>query len=252
VRRYPVWIALVLFALVGFVAAEAAAWVPPASKIVDRVASANRKAGRSNALAISVALGGEGDRNLARGELLSDPRGVARLELASSFGTTERHLLRGGEYLAARGGSLLAMPPPYLPPLFLLQASSSDRVRTGLLSLGGLADEVVLGRHEGAICWVMGGRDLSPPANASAALVGSPGPKAAIWVTRDGFRIIRIDRLDGTRFLLGPPRSYDGIELPQWIQIDRPGVPTTRLEILAARPGRFDDASFGTDWLQGR
>lgn len=144
------------------------------------------------------------------------------------------------------------MPAPYLPPLFLLQATSGDRVRTGLLSLGGRTDEVVLGRHADAVCWVMGGRDLPPPANASAALVGTPGPKASLWVTRDDFRIVRIDRLDGTRFLLGPLRSYEGVELPEWIQIERPGVPTTRLEILAARPGRFDDASFGTAWLQGR
>jgi len=233
-------------------ATEARAYVPPVGKIAGEVARANRKAGRDRALVLSVALRGEGGRTLGQGELLSDPRGLARLELTGSSGE-ERHLLRGGEHRAARGGSLLSGPAPWLPPLYLLQTGSGERLLSALLSLGASPTETVLGRLDETVCYVLGGRDLAPPANESAALVGSPGPKAAVWVERESFGIVRIDLRDGTRFVLGPPREHADVTLPEWIAIERPGVPPTRLEILDARSGRFDPAvTFGDDWLLGR
>ena len=248
-RRLSILLSLLLAA---GAAGHAAAFVPAAGKITAQVAQGNRKAGRNHSLVLSVALRGADDRTLAQGELLTDPRGVARLEL-SGGGNLERHLLRGGQRQAARAGSLLSQPAPWLPPVFLLQASSGDRLLSGLVSLGGRPEEVVLGRIGDTLCWVLGGRDLPPPANESAAMVGSPGPKAALWVEREGFRMVRIDLLDGTRYELGPERSFDGIVLPEWVRIERPGVPATRLEILAARRGRFELAvTFGDDWLLGR
>ena len=235
---------------VVFVAGGAAAFVPSAAKIAAQVARANRAAGRTHSLILSVALRDADDRTLAEGELTTDSRGLARLELA---GGSERYLLRGGEYLAARGGTVRSAPPPYLPPLFLLQAGDGDRVLAGVLSLGAASDEAVLGRYDGAICWVLGGRDLTAPANPSAASVGSPGPKSAVWVRREDFRIVRIDHADGTRFLLGPERDQGGVKLPEWVRIERPGTPVTRLDILGARRGRFDlSVTFGMDWLLGR
>jgi hypothetical protein len=236
----------------GLLGADAAAFVPKIEKITQQVAAANRRAERDHELVLSVVLRDRDDRKLAQGELLSDPRGLARLEL-SDGGTLERHVLRGGNHMAARGGELLSGPSPYLPPLFLLQAGSGSRVLSGLLSLGGSGEETVLGRHEGEVCYVLGGRDLAPPANESAAAFGSAGPKAAVWVTRDDWRIVRIDGADGTRWVLGPLRELGETTLPEWVRIERPGVPTVRLEILGARRGRFDPATtFGSDWLLGR
>ena len=245
--------AFLLSALIAGVSlGEAWAFVPPIGKIVDQVARANRAAGRAHSLVLSVALRSGDDRTLAQGELATDSRGLARLELTGNGGG-ERHLLRGGEHLAARHGSMISGPAPYLPPIFLLQAGNGDRLLSGVLSQGASGDETVLGRHDGAVCYVLGGRDLQPAGNASASEVGSAGPKSAVWVTRDGYRIVRIDHSDGTRFVLGPARDFGGATLPEWIRIERPGVPTTRLEILSARRSRFDLAvTFGMDWLLER
>jgi len=238
--------------MAGLAAADARAFVPPLGKIVEQVARANRAAGRAQSLVLRVALRGSDERTLAQGELWTDARGVARLEL-SAGGTRERHLLRGGEHLASRGGSLISGPAPYLPPLFLLQAGNGDRLLAGVLSHGVSGDETVLGRHEGVICYVLGGRDLPPPANASASRVGSPGPKSAVWVARDGYRIVRIDHADGTHYVMGPPRDHGGVTLPEWVRIERPGVAPARLEILSARGGRFDLATdFDRGWLLER
>jgi hypothetical protein len=238
--------------LLGLAAGDSRAFVLPVDKIVEQVARANRSAGRTQSLVLSVALRDGDDRTLSQGELRTDVRGLARLEL-SSRGTSERYLLRGGEYFAARGGTTIASPAPYLPPLFLLQAGNGDRLLSGILSLGASGDETVLGRQDGQICYVIGGRDLAPPANDSAALFGSPGPKSAVWVARDDFRIVRIDHVDGTHFVLGPPHEYGDVTLPASVRIEQPGRPAVRLDILSARSGRFDlGATFGTDWLLGR
>ncbi|NNL66042.1 MAG: hypothetical protein HKP30_07370 [Myxococcales bacterium] len=243
---------LAFAALALWLAADAAAWVPSPGILAGQVARSNRSADRSHSLVLTVALRGEGDRKLGDGELATDPRGLARLELRSG-GRVERHLLRGGEHLASSGSSLLSQPPPVLPPLFFLQVGSGQRLLSGLVSLGGSVEEIVLGRHEDAVCYVLGGRDLAPAANASASEFGSPGRKAAVWIERDSFRIVRIDRLDGTRYTFGPERDVAGTKLPGAIRIERPGVPPVRLEILDARRGRFDLATtFGMDWLLGR
>jgi hypothetical protein len=241
-----------LVAALALAAGDARAFVPPVGKIADQVARANRSAGRAQSLVLSVALRAADGDTLAQGELWSDARGVARLELAAG-GTVERHLLRGGQHLAARNGARIPDPAPYLPPLFLLQAGNGDRVLSGVLSIGASAEETVLGRHDGEVCYVIGGRDLPPPANESASLVGSPGPKASLWVERESWRIVRVDRLDGTRYVLGPPRDHGDVTLPAWVRVERPGAAPARLEVLSARAGRFDlSGSFGTDWLLGR
>lgn len=248
--RSPALVASLLVLLLW--AEGAGAWVPSAGVVASQLARANRAAGRSHSLVLSVALRDGRDRVVARGELRSDPAGMARLEIEGGSGRVERHLVRGGEHLAASGGTLLAQPAPYLPPLFFLQAGSATPVLSSLASLGG-SSETVLGRHEGEVCWVLGGRDLAPPANESAAQYGTPGRKAALWITREGSRLVRVDRLDGTRFWLGPEETFAGVVLPKWIRIERPGVPPARLEILDARRARFDvPDTFGVDWLLGR
>ncbi|MBW2447990.1 MAG: hypothetical protein JRG83_18990, partial [Deltaproteobacteria bacterium] len=68
---------------------------------------------------------------------------------------------------------MISGPAPYLPPIFLLQAGNGDRLLSGVLSQGASGDETVLGRHDGAVCYVLGGRDLQPAGNASASEVGS-------------------------------------------------------------------------------
>ena len=235
-----------------FLAGEAAAYVPSSAVVAGELARANRKAGRAHSLVLSVALNDANGRTIARGELATDPGGMARLELDGS-GRRVRHLLRGGEHLAAADGQLIGQPAPYLAPLFLLQAASGPRIGSSLASLGGARGETVLGRHEGEVCWVLGGRDLPPPANDSASRAGSSGRKASVWVTREGSRVVRIDRLDGTRYVLGPEVAFQGVRLPRYIRVERPGVPAARLEVLGARRGRFDAATtFGMEWLLGR
>jgi hypothetical protein len=236
----------------GLVAASAAAFVPTAGKVVFHVARVNRSEGRAHPLELSVALRGADGETLGRGELLTDPRGLARLEIAVD-GAVERHLVRGGEYLAARDGVRLPAPAPWLPPLFFLQAGAGDVLMSALISLGADPEERVLGRLGEEVFWVVGGRDLPPPANESAAQVGSAGPKAALWVSRDDFRVARIDRLDGTHYRIGPLRDHGDVKLPEWVRIERPDGPPARLEILSARRGRFDLAvTFGVDWLLSR
>jgi hypothetical protein len=242
--------AAILGVALALVAGAAAAFVPTSGKIAFQAAKRNRAEGRAHPFELAVTLRDATGDVVGRGTLLSDPRGLARLELETSGGRTQRHLVRGGEYQAAVDGRLVAAPEPWLPPLFLLQAGSGDVLMSALLSLGAAPEETVLGRLGDAVCYVVGGRDLPPPANASAAQVGSPGPKAAIWVERDGFDVVRIDRLDGTRFVLGPLREQDGARLPEWVRIERPSAAPARLEIRSARRARPEPArDFGMEWL---
>ncbi len=230
--------------------AQAGAFVPPFEKIASRFVSANRKAGRTASLQLEVTFEDPEQGGVATGRMLADPRNLARLELRSADGIVERHLLRGGEYLYAREGRRGAVGDKLLPPLFLLQASSEGSFRSALLSLGGRPDEVVLGRLDATTCYVVGGRDLPPPANESAALVGSTGPKTAVWLELESFAPRRLDLAEGLAYRLGPTLDFDGVELPAWIDVEAQGRPLGRLRIDGAQRARLDLASsFGDGWL---
>jgi hypothetical protein len=219
------------------------AHVPRPDRIAAAVATANRSAGRLGVLKVEVALHLEAsERPVATGELLSDPGGLARIELRSSGGVVERHLLRGGELLARRDGRVVDAPRPFLPPLFLLQAKSGDGLMAALSILGVSAHEVALGYDGEHDCYVLGGRAPSPGAEVRS-------PRPAFWVDQESLEPVRIDRGDGVRFRLGSSTDFGSVRLPSRIEISDSHGFRAHLEILSAQEVSASAESFRPGWL---
>lgn len=216
--------------------------IPNAKKITDAVARANRLAGRSEPLLLDVQLRIGGGEPVASGVLATHPTGLARLELRSTRGFVERHLLQGSAYSASRDGGLLDHPRPFLPPLFLLQMKSGAALRAALTSFGVDPEQAVLGRVDDYDCYVIGGRS---PRTAD----GEEVRRAALWIDLETYEVVQVDRADGVRFRFGPPRSSGENRVPAWIAIEVPGEPTARLEIQRVAPANAPAAAFGSDWL---
>lgn len=242
-RRFLLGFAVLLWA--HGLALPARAYIPPQERIADAVAKVNRAANRHRVLRIEVALRlGDAPAPVATGELLSDPGGLARLELRSEEGVVERHLLRGGQLFATRDGVRIEAPRPFLPPLFLLQAASGDVLTAGLLALNVSAHQISLGYEGERDCYVLGERrPLSEPTSAP--------PLPALWVDQESLEAVRFDRADGARFRLGPTAEFGPVRLPAWIEISAPGVPPARLEIRGAEPVSAPVDAFRSDWLSG-
>jgi hypothetical protein len=235
---------LVVFLLgCGLLAGPAAA-IPNAQKIADAVAETNRAAGRSGPLLLDVTLRIGDSPPLASGVLATHPTGLARLELRSNQGFVERHLLQGNEYTASRDGERLRSPRPFLPPVFLLQASSGAALRAALSSFGVSAGEVVMGLADDHDCYVLGGR---LPYRAE----GQERRLPSMWVDSDTFAVVRIDRQDGVRYRFGPPGRFDKIEVPSWISIEAPGQEPVRIDVVRAATADAPAAAFGDEWLLG-
>ncbi len=230
----------------GLLAAPAAAVVPSSQKVANRVAKTNRSAGRADPLLLDVTLRIGDSPPLASGVLATHPTGLARLELRSNQGFVERHLLQGSEYTASRDGELLRSPRPFLPPVFLLQASSGAALRAALSSFGVSAGEVVLGLADDHDCYVLGGR--LPVTSEEEERRRLP----SVWVDSDDFGVVRIDRRDGVRYRFGPPGKFEKVQVPSWITIDAPGQETVRIDVVRAVPADAPAAAFGTDWLFAR
>jgi hypothetical protein len=224
-------------------AGPARAAIPNAEKIADAVAEANELGGRAEPLWIDVKLRIGDSAPVASGVLATHPTGLARLELKSSSGFVERHLLQGEEYTASRDGQLLdGGQRPFLPPVFLLQAVSGAALRAALGSYGVDARKAVLGRVEEHDCYVLGGR-------LPRAKDGSEQHRASVWVDLLTYEVVRIDRSDGVRFRLGPFQAFGDIRAPRWIRIESPGQPPARLELERVAPANAPAAAFGMDWL---
>lgn len=230
------------FAAALLAGAPVEAVIPSAAKITEAVAQENRSAGRAEPLLLDVELRIGGGEPLAQGVIASHPTGLARLELHSTQGFVERHLLQGNAYTASRDGELLARPRPFLPPVFLLQVSSGGALRAALQSYGVDPDDAALGRVDDRDCYVLGGRSLR---TAGA----EPTPRASLWVDVESYDVVEIDRADGVRFRFGPSEVFAGSRIPRWIAIDVPGQPTARLEIERAAAANAPAAAFGADWL---
>jgi hypothetical protein len=223
-------------------AAPAAAVIPSVQKIADSVARTNRAAGRAGPLLLDVTLRIGDSPPLATGVLVTHPTGLARLELHSNQGFVERHLLQGSEYTASRDGELLRSPRPFLPPVFLLQASSGAALRAALSSFGVSAADVALGLADDHDCYVLGGR-------LPLAASGEERRLPSVWVDTESFDVVRIDRQDGVRFRFGPPATFEKIQVPSWISIEAPGQDPMRLDVVRAAKADAPAAAFGTDWL---
>lgn len=239
-RRLGAGVALALLALAP---APGRAGIPSADKISEAVAANNRASGRAEPLWVDVKLHIGDSPPLAEGTLASHPTGLARLELSSPRGFVERHLLQGETYTASRDGRLLAGEErPFLPPVFLLQATSGAALRAALESYGVDSGQAVLGRIDEHDCYVLGGRAPRTPDGAEAH-------RASVWVDVRSLEVVRIDRADGVRFRLGPFRSYDGIRAPSWIRIEVAGQPDARLDLERVARANAPAAAFSTDWL---
>jgi hypothetical protein len=228
----------------ALLAAPAQAVIPSAERIADAVAGANRAAGRSGPLWIDVTLRiGDGEP-LAQGVLTTHPTGLARLELRSTRGFVERHLVQGSDYDASRDGKPLEQPRPFLPPVFVLQAVSGAALQAALASFGVASQQAELGLGDERDCYVLGGRAARGPD-------GTEPVQPSLWVDMESFEVVRIDRGDGVRFRFGPTSDFGALRLPSWISIETPGQPPARLEILKGVPANAPAASFSTEWLLG-
>jgi hypothetical protein len=233
--RLAVGIALLL-------AGPAAAVIPSAPRIADAVATSNRAAGRATPLWLDVTLRiGDGEP-IAEGVLTTHPTGLARLELRSTRGFVERHLVQGSEYGASRDGKLIDDPRPFLPPVFLLQAVSGAALQAALTSFGVTNEQAELGLGDDHDCYVLGGRAPRGPDGVEAT-------KPSLWVDLESFEVVRIDRGDGVRFRFGPSERFGSVRLPRWISIEAPGQTPARLDIVKATPANAPAASFNTEWL---
>jgi hypothetical protein len=238
------WIALLLASLgvAGAWPSAVRAVIPSAARIAGEVADANRSAGRSGPVLLDVTLTLGDGPIAATGVLATHPTGLARLELQSNSGFVERHLLQGNSHSASRDGVMLDSPRQFLPPVFLLQATSGAALRAALVSFGVEPEEVVLGRIDDFDCYVLGGR---LPRAAELA----DGRLPSIWIDLVSFDIVRVDGSDGVRYRFGPSQDFDGIRVPRWIAIEADGQAPARLDIVGASAANAPAAAFGLDWL---
>jgi hypothetical protein len=220
----------------------AQAAVPNAEKIANAVAKANRSSGRATPMLLDLTLAIAQAEPVATGVLATHPTGLARLELRSNQGVVDRHLLQGNIHTASRDGRRLDSPPPFLPPLFFLQATSGAALQAALISYGVAPDEVVLGRLGDRDCYVLGGR---MPRGAG----GEERMMPSLWVDLETFEILQIDRPDGVRFRFGPVTHYAKIRAPSWIDIESPDHPKARLSVVRLAPANAPAAAFSDHWL---
>lgn len=267
--------ALCTAAAVLLVAAAASAYVPPAERVEGAVAETNSAARRNKPLRLEVSLRLAGGDPVAKGELVTHPQGLARLELRTARGMVERHVLQGTEYRASRNGSAISEPRPFLPPLFLIQADSATTFRAALRSYGVWVDAIGLAPCGLRDCYVVGDPGKVPPpwsgespesgADTSAAdrLTDAPrlgagaddgelgvgAPRTRLWIDIETYDVLRIDFDDGVSVRLGPPGQFDKIRFPQWIQIDDPRRGSALLEVQRVTPVAAPAAAFGNSWL---
>ena len=255
--------ALVAIGLLG--GGPALAFIPRAERVVKAVGDTNRASGRSRALQLELRMR-IGDREpVASGELVTPPTGLARLELRGAGELVERHLLQGAEHRASRNGRMLDDAWAFLPPLFLLQASSAVTLRAALASFGIEHHAIGLAPCGDSTCYVLGDPDRVPPV-AETDLTGAAAGSAAeplfletredssilhptIWVDSESFEVRRIDSADGVRVFLGPPAAFGKLRVPGWLQIQQPGRPPVRFEVVEAAVVNAPAAAFSESWL---
>jgi hypothetical protein len=232
--------------VLALLALPALAAIPSANKIAKAVAETNETSGRGGALLLDVQLR-LNDREgppAATGVIATHPTGLARMELKSALGFIERHLLQSDAYQASRNGELLEDDElhPFLPPVFLLQASSGEALSAALRSYGVSEFEVVLGRMDDQDCYVFGGRVVGSPDGEETLL-------PSLWVDVESYEPLRIVRDDGVEYRLGPPTLFDSIRVPTWVEITEPSGLSARLEVTRVAPATAPAASFQRDWL---
>ncbi|MBW2275826.1 MAG: hypothetical protein JRG96_21405 [Deltaproteobacteria bacterium] len=244
-------------------ALPAAAFIPKAKRVVAEVAKVNAASKRATALRFELSMRMGDGEPLARGELITHPTGLARLELRGARGLVERHLLQGSEHSTARDGELVESPRAFLPPLFLLQADSAAVLDAALSSVGvreGVVGLAPCGENE---CFMLGrppGESRGASLEAALAEGLTPGfedpeelspalPTASVWVDVESFEIREMSSSSGVRVLLGPTASYDSLRVPRWWVIAEPGKRPVRFEVHTVMPVNAPASVFSRSWL---
>jgi hypothetical protein len=221
-RKRPGCIRAALAAvMILLLAAPADSFVPRAERVVSAVTKSNKKGHRTSALRVEIALRIDDGDVVAKGELISHPTGLARLELRTPAGLVERHLMLGTEHRAARNGKILPSPRAFVPPIFFMQASSDAVLDAALDSFGVEAKLVGVapcGRND---CYVLGDpeRAIARPHREVASVVEFTRieiPEDPDPVAEDA-EDDEIEPDDSDREDLGPPAelaegSIDGAE----------------------------------------
>ena len=234
--------AVAALGLAAVAAASASAAIPQPAKIARAVAEQNASSGRSKPLLLTVKLSVDGGAPSAEGELAVHPSGLARLELRNNWGGfVERHLLQSNTYRASRNGEMLDDPHPFLPPLFLLQASSGDGLEAALATFGVDGQQVVLGKMGAHDCYVFGGR-----------VVGAGGAEhllPSLWVDVASLEPLRLALGNGVEYRFGPMASFGAIRVPSFIEVITADGLRARLEVTRASRAEAPAALFQPAWL---
>jgi hypothetical protein len=247
----------------------AVGFVPEADRVTRAVAGVNKSSGRAQALRFDLDMRIADGEVIARGELVTHPTGLARLELRASDGLVERHVLQGNLHEASRNGIRLEQYRAFLPPLYLLQAASRVTLAAALEGFGVRGDLIGLAPCGESNCYVIGdpgrvvpataagvepasaqGTQPSPAPETSALHVGPVlGAFATIWVDIESFDLLRIESRAGVRTTLGPVITSDGVRAPSWILIEEPEQSSVRFEVTKVTPVNAPAVAFGESWL---
>jgi hypothetical protein len=259
--------------LVGLVlgmlsSAGALAFVPKADRTVKAIAAVNRASGRTDAIQFDLTMR-VGDRDpVAKGELISHPSGLARLELRGFSGRIDRYLLSGSELLAAKDGQRLDRPQPMLQPIFLLQPASETTLRAALRTFGIQSEWIGLAPCGDQDCFVIGDPRIASPRPGSA--VSAEGVMGAeideemeepskadaqhaliprLWVDTRDLQVRRIDRRSGVFVMFGPIATFEKLQVPSWFEIHEPGEPPIHFDVDRAVQVNAPPQAFSQKWL---
>ena len=222
----------------------ASAFIPEADRTIREIAKVNRSSGRSQAIQLELTMR-IGDREpVARGQLITHPSGLARLELRGFNGRIDRYLLSGRELAGAKDGLRIERPQPLLQPLFFLQPSTSSTLRTALESFDVSSDVIGLATCGDEDCFVIGDPRLAAPLPEPDrfALEGDDVLLDPLGADGDEYALAAETLLgpDGKAVIPGADASLDGPELaiPEDALLPRLWVDTEDLQVR-----RIDRAS---------
>jgi hypothetical protein len=240
-------------------ASGALARIPDPETVARAAAEASRAQGRNKPFSFAVAVRGSPDCKrplprridtagrsegasecgpsapVARGELLVNPAGAARIELRHDEGFRERQLRRASGLAAARDGEPQGDPHALAPPFWLLQAATGGELLARAGELGAAPGQIALAYDGARDCYVIGG--------------AAGGP--SVWIDKDTYQVARVDLAEGTTLRFLAWASSGGAILPGTIQIETPSL-TFTLELTNAAPATPAADAFSDAWLLGR
>lgn len=209
----------------------ALAHIPAPETVARAAADTSRGQGRARAFSFAVSVRTNPESAaIAKGELLADPSGAARIALLHVEGFAERQIRRPAGLAASRGGEPLDSPHPLAPPFWLLQAATGGELLARLGELGGDPSLIALGYDGARDCYVLG------------------GAAASVWIDKDSYQVARVDLADGTKLRFLAWATSSGAVLPSRIEIETPAL-TFQLELTNAAPATPAADAFADAWL---